>query len=293
MKVFISWSGSLSHKVALAFRDWLPSVIQSSEPYVSSEDIDKGARWSTDISQELEGSNYGILCVTSENIDAPWLNFEAGALSKSFEKSRVSPFLFGVKRSDVKGPLLQFQSTIFEKPDVLKLLNGINQASGEDALPEERLAKVYEVWWPQLEEALSNIIEDKPKIHAAPKDAENETGSTAILEELITLVRQQQIMLNNPERLLPAEYLQHILERTNTIPRDHPVWRDLERSFNMLWSVIHSCDNGAMLDSEELKELVVRTQEPIEYLLRRMSMRTGLALRRRSKMQLPLDKPEP
>ena len=49
MKVFLSWSGELSHKVALAFREWLPNVIQSIEPYVSSEDIDKGARWSAEM----------------------------------------------------------------------------------------------------------------------------------------------------------------------------------------------------------------------------------------------------
>ena len=87
MRVFISWSGNKSHKVALVFRDWLPSVIQSIEPYVSSEDIDKGARWSTDIAKELENSTFGILCVTKDNLEAPWLSFEAGALSKTMDKA--------------------------------------------------------------------------------------------------------------------------------------------------------------------------------------------------------------
>ena len=64
VKVFISWSGDTSLKVAQLLRDWLPYVINAIEPYVSSEDIDKGARWSTDIAKELEDSTFGILCVT-------------------------------------------------------------------------------------------------------------------------------------------------------------------------------------------------------------------------------------
>jgi TIR domain len=130
MKIFISWSGSLSRSIAEILRDWLPSVLQTVEPYVSSEDIHKGARWSVDVFRELEAANYGILCVTKTNIDAPWLNFEAGALSKSFEKGHVSPFLFDIEPSNVTGPLLQFQSTVYEKEDVFKLIKSINTATG-------------------------------------------------------------------------------------------------------------------------------------------------------------------
>ncbi|WP_368085194.1 TIR domain-containing protein [Vibrio splendidus] len=92
MKVFISWSGDESHKVALALREWLPSVVQSIDPYVSSEDIDKGTRWASDIAGELDESAFGILCVTKQNLDAPWLNFEAGLLEKVLIRVRSAPF---------------------------------------------------------------------------------------------------------------------------------------------------------------------------------------------------------
>ena len=69
---------------------------------VSSEDIDKGARWSTDIAKELEDCSFGILCVTKENLEAPWLLFEAGALSKMMQKGAVCPFLFDLKMAEIK-----------------------------------------------------------------------------------------------------------------------------------------------------------------------------------------------
>lgn len=197
MKVFISWSGNKSHRVALVFREWLPSVIQSVEPYVSSEDIDKGARWSTDIAKELENSTFGILCVTKENLEAPWLSFEAGALSKTMDKSFVTPFLFDIKRSEVNGPILQFQSTIFDKEDIKKLLQTLNKACGESGITEAMLDKAFEVWYPTLEKELNGLHDVTDEGQEEP-DIEAEKNP-AIIEEILELSRDNQKLLRNPD----------------------------------------------------------------------------------------------
>lgn len=198
MKVFLSWSGDLSHKTAIIFRDWLPSVIQSIVPYVSSEDIDKGARWSTDIAKELENSTFGILCVTKENVHAPWLTFEAGALSKTMEKAAVSPFLFDIKRSEVSGPILQFQSTIFEKEDIKKLVFSLNKACGTETLTDERLEKTFTVWYPTLEEQLNNLLISNPTTNNTNEE-ESIDSTSEILEEILDLTRNNQKLLRNPD----------------------------------------------------------------------------------------------
>lgn len=213
MKVFISWSGNKSHKVGLIFRDWLPSVIQNLEPYVSSEDIDKGARWSTDIAKELEDSTFGILCVTKENLHAPWLSFEAGALSKTMDKAFVSPFLFDIKRSEVNGPILQFQSTIFNKEDIKKLVYTLNKACGEGGLQENRLEKAFGVWYPTLETELNKL---RDVSESDESEIISEDHSSTILEEILELSRDNQKLLRNPDPKI-LENTEEVKEKINEL----------------------------------------------------------------------------
>ncbi len=182
MKVFISWSGERSKKVAEALREWLPNVIQSLDPWMSSEDIEKGARWYVDIVSELESSYYGIICLTSDNIESPWIHFEAGALSKSMEKSRVCPYLFHIDPSIIKGPLVLFQAAKSTKDDTKKLLHSINQALAENALSTEKLDKTFERWWPDLNAKLEEI--SKMKDMPIPKRSEVE-----MIVEILEIVR--------------------------------------------------------------------------------------------------------
>ena len=79
MKIFISWSGPRSKAMAEALKEWLPNVIQAVDPWVSSSDIDAGMRWTPALAEQLQQTQLGILCLTAENLNAPWLLFEAGA----------------------------------------------------------------------------------------------------------------------------------------------------------------------------------------------------------------------
>lgn len=195
MKVFISWSGSRSKKVASIFHNWLPSVIQSIEPFVSSEDIEKGSRWNTDIAQELKESSFGIICVTKDNLNSPWLNFEAGALSKTIENSYVAPFLFDIKPSELKdSPISQFQSTSFVKDDLKRLIETLNVAAS-NCLTEQKLSKTFEVWYPELEQSLTSLVTEPSQID---KDY-NETEKPDLLEEILEMSRNTQRLLGNTD----------------------------------------------------------------------------------------------
>lgn len=169
MKVFISWSGEMSHKVASALHNWLPYVIQAVNPFVSSGDINKGERWGDVLSKELEDMEFGIICLTPYNIRAPWLNFEAGALSKSINHSFLSPFLFHVEPSEIQGPLSQFQSTVYGKEDVFNLLSSINNRLGTGGKLEPKLLReTFDTWWPKLKDELDRVEKSQ--------ESETETG---------------------------------------------------------------------------------------------------------------------
>lgn len=185
MKVFLSWSGAQSHQVALALREWLPNVIQALVPWMSSEDIEKGARWSAEIAMELATTKAGIICITSTNRAAPWLNFEAGALSKTIEKEMVCPYLFRLKPSDLTWPLAQFQAAEANREGTLRLLKTLNGAETKPLLPESKLLEFFEVWWPRLEHDLRSIKADKLDEGVPAR------GSDEILQEVLEIVRDQ------------------------------------------------------------------------------------------------------
>jgi hypothetical protein len=181
MRVFISWSKEPSRAVASALRDWLPDVIQSLDPWMSSADIAAGARWSGDIAKALAESKLGIICVTPQNQNESWLNFEAGALAKTLDGTFVCPYLIGMRTSDLKnGPLTQFQAKVADEAGTWELVRTINSAELTGSLSEDRLRRLFDRAWPDLQKRLAMLPLDQTVEHRAPEE---------ILVEVLDTVR--------------------------------------------------------------------------------------------------------
>jgi hypothetical protein len=165
MKIFISWSKDLGKEVAETLSDWLKKVIPNIDIFVSFANIDKGARWGTVIAKSLQESNMGIVVVTKESIQSPWLNYEAGALSKHFETSKLMTFLFDIDVLELsQSPLEAFNATLFSinedsekrKKEVLKFFISIYKSLSK-SFDKNDAEWLFDSCYARLEESLLSL----------------------------------------------------------------------------------------------------------------------------------------
>lgn len=184
MKVFLSWSGGRSKAVAELLNVWIKCVLQATKPWISSRDIDRGSLWFAEIGDQLKDTSIGILCLTQENKDKPWILFEAGALAKGLTSNRVCTLLIDLKATDIKDPLAQFNHTLPEKDSLRTLVKTLNSALGHSSLDDRVLDTVFDTYWPQFEEQFSEIIEK-----VKPSEAVERRSDASMLEEILEATR--------------------------------------------------------------------------------------------------------
>ena len=171
MDIFVSWAGRDSHAVALVLRRWLPEVLPFARPWVSSEDIRKGTRWSDELWGRLQRTSYCIVCLTPGAIRSPWVNFEAGAIAKAVRgPSHVSPLLLGISPRDLgDSPLAMFQCTEFAEQDVERLLHAMN-AVASAPVPDFQIIAGLRRTWAALQAEIGQID------FSSTNDADQETA---------------------------------------------------------------------------------------------------------------------
>ena len=197
MKIFLSWSGERSRLVAEAAKQWLLDTLHVARPWISTHDIQRGALWLTTINEQLKDTGIGIVFLTKENLNKPWILFEAGALAKGLSTNRVCTFLIDLDAAQVDDPLAQFNHTFLSEGSTLDLLRTINTALGEQGRDDASLRRSHEKFFPDFEGAIVSAI-DSTEPPAAP--APQTQGD--MLAELVNLNKS---MLNRLARLENAQ----------------------------------------------------------------------------------------
>jgi len=221
MKIFVSWSGTRSKMIATALKIWLERFFQNIEVFMSESDIEPGTRWAQRLNDELQVSRYGIICLTPENRDSHWILFEAGALSNQVQ-NRVTPLVFQLDFSEVKGPLSQFQYLKVEEEGFRRLADAIN-GNLEKPLSAGKMTDYFTTWWPGMKKALDEVptktvepIPDKRQDRELLEEILQFTRNQVLNENRITRLRgmtEQELRKMNVQEV--AEYVTTAIARLN------------------------------------------------------------------------------
>ena len=266
-RVFISWSKPKAKKVATILKEYLPLFVPGVEGFVSEHDISKGSRGLETISFNLEKAFFGVVCLSKENINSPWVNFEAGALSKHVSSDKVSPLLLDVEIADLgASPLAQFQATFTDKPDMKKLFESIALQSG---LPHasDNLTVYLDKFWPELDEKLRVAIK-RGSVLPEPSEL---TKTEKQLNEIARQLNGINYKISTPERLFPEEYIRHVLSSKgnldsyleNVSAEKSNIKQRFEKLYNLTGEVYHAFD-GLILTVEDIEKRLVEEDVPFE-----------------------------
>lgn len=194
MNLFLSWSKERSQIVAEAFHEWIQCVIQKVTPFYSPKDISGGMVWVKELNSKLANSNAGIIFLTPENQNEPWIQFEAGALAKGFSENRVFVLLIGLEDSQVEGPLSNFNLSKSDENGLRKIIFDINNLLGEDKINSEILAKVFDKNFPDLQKIINEVISKKHHQKEPEKRSKDE-----IQNEMLNILRGLSTRISNVE----------------------------------------------------------------------------------------------
>jgi hypothetical protein len=224
VRIFISWSGEPSKSIARALTTWLEDIVQHVEPWMSVEDIRSGTRWREVVATALDGTNFGIICVTADNQDSRWLNFEAGALAKHPDIARIVPLCMDLHPSDITGPLDAWQGLPFTEDGVRQLVHDVSAVT-EKPMRTESLNRLFDRMWPDLE---SDVTEARAK---TPQREKPRRPPDDMLEEIVDRLRRlerDRAPRRRTLRLAPGDTLSLAGGLSITVPDDPSVVRVIE-----------------------------------------------------------------
>lgn len=160
-KLFVSWSGDNSKQIAIELKNTLENQIFNGSHlvcFVSDDGIASGDDWWSKINKELKKCKLGIACITKENLKAPWIYFETGAMTA--RDLSVIPLLINCDFNALnKTPLSNKHMVEFlNKEKFKKMVKDINKKLQLLQISDNNLDKITESAYIDMIKKLNPIL---------------------------------------------------------------------------------------------------------------------------------------
>ncbi len=160
-KIFISWSGANSKEIAKALKNKLEKNVFSGtglECFVSDEDIVSGTDWWNKINKELKSCKIGILCITKENINAPWIYYEAGAMIA--QSVQTIPLLVSCDFNALKDTPLNGKQAVnfYDQAKFIKMIHDIYKKMEYNLLQEKQIETIAKATYNELKVEVEPVL---------------------------------------------------------------------------------------------------------------------------------------
>ncbi len=223
LRVFISWSGEVAKEIAKDLRWLLPHLFDLVEPWMSDRDIAPGSRGLETVGRTLDETGFGLIVTTRANQHAPWLNYEAGALSKRFEEESeppVIPILVDLDGpAELDGPLAQFQAKrLSERAEMEDVVSHIADALGVD--PQVAITRLNYVW-DEFEQRVTGAVESHSSLTAGA-DLVEKRDTDDMIEETLEIVRGLAAMADRRSAAHPNDELGLLATPARATSRSRP-----------------------------------------------------------------------
>lgn len=191
VSIFISWSGKRSKSYAYIIKELIEHCFTNSNLFISEINIAKGDVGFSRIASTLSDAKVGIICLTNENVDKPWICYEAGALANGTSAERVCPLLIDIDHVNSRNPISQFQHTkAHDRSDVRLLLETINNAYGDVKREAQALDRSFALAW---DNSVEKLLKDAKEQHDHTSSSDDEPVATPdqMIGEILEIVRDE------------------------------------------------------------------------------------------------------
>jgi hypothetical protein len=141
--VFISFSGERSEQLGNWLVSWIQKLLPEVTVYFSNQYPSAGGGPYIDhIHDYMSEASMAVFCVTAENMNSNWINYELGLASASPKsKSGIRILTIGVKPSDLSKPASLYYAAQFSNAEIEQLLTLMAERSNYDVTSFKRTFK--------------------------------------------------------------------------------------------------------------------------------------------------------